>query len=75
MTGLFKKQPASETKTQVILYLCEGSIAKYGNTSDTAIRKATVELGLHGVEHELTRTPWCHPKAIVREVPKSFRER
>ena len=75
MTGLFKKQPASETKTQVILYLCEGSVEMFGKTPDKAIQKTVLELGIHGIRHEFRRESWCHPKAVVREVPRNFRER
>lgn len=75
MTGLFTKQPLRETKTQVILYFCEESVEQFGTTPEQAIAKAIRTLGVHGIEHEVFHEPWCTPTAVVREVPRSFKER
>lgn len=75
MNGLSDQQPAPETKTQVILYFCEGSLEEYGKTPEAAIMKTIHTLGIHGIIHEFTEKPWCHPKAVVRQVPASYKER
>lgn len=63
------------TKTQVIVYSCEGSTGHYGKKRETAIRRALWDIQLHQGGHELSREQPCDIHVVIREVPANFKER